>query len=121
VVELGQQSVVELGIDLDAASPTGMVAAREEHRLLLKAMRRLPLEMQVALELHYWEGMTVNEISEVVDAATGTIKRRLQRARQRLDELIAELAETEDLRRSTTDNFADWALELRGFLNKSQS
>ncbi len=122
VVEVGQQSIVELGAnpDHDAVSPSSLVAAREEHRLLLKAMRRLPLEMQLALELHYWEGMTVVEIALVVDTATGTIKRRLQRARQRLDGILEQLAGSEELRRSTTDNFADWALELRYMVGKAR-
>ena len=113
VLEVGQQSVADLGL----SSPTGHIAAREEQRLLLTAMRHLPLEMQVALELHYWEGLSVREISEVIDTPTGTIKRRLQRARQRLDELIAELASSDELRRSTQANFNDWAEALRANLN----
>lgn len=109
VVELGQRSVADLGL----ASPTRQLAAREEQRLLLLAMRHLPLDMQIALELHYWEGLSVREISAVVEAPEGTIKRRLQRARMRLDELIAELADSERLRQSTADNFEDWARALR--------
>ena len=117
VLEIGAQSVADLGL----ASPTGHIAAREEQKLLLQAMRHLPLEMQVALELHYWEGLSVREISEVIDTPTGTIKRRLQRARQRLDELIAELATSDELRRSTQANFDDWAQALRANLGKPES
>ena len=114
VLEVGQQSVADLGL----ASPTKLIAAREEHKLLLEAMRHLPLDMQVALELHYWEGLSVREICEVTGAPSGTIKRRLQRARQRLDELIAELAASEELRRSTQANFDDWAKGLRAGLER---
>ncbi|PRQ07421.1 RNA polymerase sigma factor [Enhygromyxa salina] len=109
VVEVGQQSVADLGL----GSATAHIAAREEQKLLLTAMRHLPLEMQVALELHYWEGLSVREIAAVIDTPEGTIKRRLQRARQRLDELIVELATSEELRRSTQANFDDWAKALR--------
>ncbi|MCX4248106.1 RNA polymerase sigma factor [Paraliomyxa miuraensis] len=35
--------------------PSTVVARRAEHRLLLEAMRRIPVDLQVALELHYWE------------------------------------------------------------------
>ena len=112
VLEVGQQSVADLGL----ASPTVQIAAREEQKILLQAMRRLPLEMQVALELHYWEGLSVREISEITETPSGTIKRRLQRARQRLDELIAELATSDELRRSTQANFEDWAKALRAEL-----
>jgi RNA polymerase sigma factor (sigma-70 family) len=116
VLEVGQQSVADLGL----TSPTGHLAAREEQKLLLEAMRHLPLEMQVALELHYWEGLSVREISAVIDTPEGTIKRRLQRARQRLDELIAELAASDELRRSTQANFDDWARALRANLNPAK-
>ncbi len=109
VVEIGQESVADLGL----GSPTRLIAEREEQKLLLRAMRHLPLEMQVALELHYWEGLSVREIAVVIETPEGTIKRRLQRARQRLDELIAELAESDALRHSTQANFDDWARGLR--------
>jgi RNA polymerase sigma-70 factor (ECF subfamily) len=112
VIEVGQASVADLGL----GSPTRQIAQREEQRLLLMAMRHLPLEMQVALELHYWEGLSVREIAIVIETPEGTIKRRLQRARQRLDELIIELAESESLRQSTQANFDDWAKGLRAQL-----
>jgi RNA polymerase sigma factor (sigma-70 family) len=113
VVEVGQQSVADLGL----GSATAALAARQEQQLLLEAMRHLPLEMQVALELHYWEGLSVREIAIVIETPEGTIKRRLQRARQRLDELIVELASSGELRRSTQANFDDWAKALRANLN----
>jgi RNA polymerase sigma-70 factor (ECF subfamily) len=109
VIEFGTMSVADLG----AASPTRVVAAKAEQRVLLKALRRLPVEMQVAMELHYWEDMSVREIAVITDTPEGTIKRRLQRGRTRLNELIAELSEDEAIARSTVDNFADWAQALR--------
>ena len=96
--------------------PSRAVAARQEQQLLLQALRRLPIEMQVALELFYWEELTVAEIAEVLETPVGTVKSRLQRARARLDQVIAELAESEDLLRSTVDNFERWARELQGRL-----
>lgn len=113
VLEVGGKSAV----DLKLGSPTQLLAAKQEQRLLLTAMRHLSLDMQVALELHYWEGLSVREISEVTQTPEGTIKRRLQRARHRLDELIAELADDERLRESTTANFEQWAQGLRDHLS----
>ncbi|MCA9684655.1 MAG: RNA polymerase sigma factor [Myxococcales bacterium] len=114
VIEIGGESVADLGL----GTATAHLAAREEQRLLLMAMRHLPLEMQVALELHYWEGLSVREIAIVIDTPEGTIKRRLQRARARLDELIHELTDDASLRQSTTSNFDQWARELRANLGK---
>jgi RNA polymerase sigma-70 factor (ECF subfamily) len=116
-IEVGEQSVADLGL----ASPTEALAAQQEQKLLLVAMRRLPLDMQIALELHYWEGLSVREISEVVEAPEGTIKRRLQRARMRLDELIGELAQTDSLRHSTLTGFETWAAGLRAELGARRS
>ena len=108
----GESSVADLGL----ASPSRAVARHQEQRLLLLALRRLPVEMQVALELFYWEELTVTEIAEVLETPVGTVKSRLQRARARLDTVIEELAGSEALLRSTMDNFALWAKELRGQL-----
>lgn len=109
---LSASSVADLGL----ASPSRAVARHQEQRLLLLALRRLPVEMQVALELFYWEELTVTEIAEVLETPVGTVKSRLQRARARLDTAIAELADSEALRRSTMDDFARWATELRSQL-----
>jgi RNA polymerase sigma-70 factor (ECF subfamily) len=111
-VEFHSTSVADLGL----VSPSRAVAVRQEQQLLLQALRRLPVDMQVALELFYWEELTVNEIAEVLETPVGTVKSRLQRARARLDLVIAELAESEDLLKSTMDNFELWARELQAKL-----
>lgn len=107
-VEFGTSSVVDLGL----VSPSKAVAVRQEQQLLLQGLRRLPVEMQVALELFYWEELTVVEIAEVLETPVGTVKSRLQRARSRLDTIIAELTASEALLRSTMDNFEMWARDL---------
>lgn len=48
--------------DLDP-SPSTIVARHMEQRFLLEALRRLPVDLQIALELHYWEAMSVSEIA----------------------------------------------------------
>lgn len=104
----------ELSIaDLADPSPSAIIAGRQEQRLLLEALRRLPLDLQIAIELHYWEGMTVREIALVVDTPEGTIKRRLQRARARLEDIIRELADSDVLADSTIGDLAGWAKQLQ--------
>jgi RNA polymerase sigma-70 factor (ECF subfamily) len=94
-------------------SPSQVIAARQEQRLLLRGLRMLPLDMQIALELYYWENLKIAEIAAVLDVAPGTIKARLSRAKDRLRLHIAELAQSEDLRRSTVDDLGHWARSLR--------
>ena len=43
-----------------ATSPSQLVARSQEHQLLVAALRRIPLDYQIALELAYWEAMTVS-------------------------------------------------------------
>ncbi len=72
--------------------PNRALARSEEQRLLLTAMRSIPLDPQIALELHYWEGLSVAEIAEVLGTSPGTIKSRLKRARDLLQSKIDKIA-----------------------------
>lgn len=101
-------SIVDMG-----ASPTSLIGEHEEQRLLLAALRRLPVDYQVALELHYWEGMTAAELGEVLDLPLGTAKTRIRRGRELLEELMATLADSKELLESTRANLEVWARQLR--------
>lgn len=70
--------------------PRTNAARREQQRLIVRALQRIPLVYQVVLELHYWEGATVAEIAEIIAAPPGTIKTRLRKGRALLEvELVA--------------------------------
>jgi len=75
-----------------ATSPTGAVARLEDERLLLEALRNVPIEAQVVLELAYLEGLTGDEIAEVLGIARNAVHVRLHRARENLRESLRELA-----------------------------
>ncbi len=96
-----------------APGPSSVVAARQEQRLLLDALRRVPLDYQVALELHYWEHYTAAQIAEIVQLPVGTIKTRLRRGRQLVEAMIAELTADPQLRHSTSSGLERWAADLR--------
>jgi RNA polymerase sigma factor (sigma-70 family) len=82
-------------------SPSRIASMRQEQRLMLDALARLPLDMQITLELHYWEGMTVNEVAEVLEVPPGTVKSRLHRARELLRERLVEQGASRDLTESS--------------------
>lgn len=69
--------------DIDA-SPSQIVAGLQWQQSFLGAVRQIPVEMQVVLELYYWEGMRTQEIAEIVDVPRGTVKSRLHHARLQL-------------------------------------
>lgn len=100
-------------IELLDPGPSTMHAAREEQRLLLRALRRIPLEHQVVLELVYWEGLNAAEIAVVMGVPHSTMRSRIQRARAVLEEAIGELAQSAGLCKSTVDGLEQWAAEVR--------
>jgi len=99
------------GLDLSA---TQIVVESEEQALLLRALRRLPLDLQTALELFYWEGLLSREIAEVLELPPGTVRSRLRRGRELLRELIHELAANPEQRTSTLGDFDQWLAAIQG-------
>ncbi len=98
---------------LDERSPADRLHDREEQRLLLRALRALPLELQTLLELAYWEGLTDQELAEVVDVPTGTIKSRLRKARGLLERALAARATSPALLESSRLTLEAWAAGIR--------
>ena len=94
-------------------SPSALIAARDEERLLVAALRRLPVDFQIAVELFYWEELPIAEIAQVLEVATGTVKSRLGRARDMLRRHVADLASSDALALATTDGLDRWAKSLR--------
>ncbi len=77
-------SVRSLAAALDT-SPSRAVARLGDRERVLEAMRALPIDFQIVVELHYWEEMGVREIAAVVEIPAGTVKSRLSRARAQLE------------------------------------
>ncbi len=103
----------ESAVDRDArASASVRLAAREEQRLLLRALRTLPLDLQIAIELYYWEQLTNDEIALVLGIPTGTVKSRLFRARSELRAAIAAIAPSPHVASTTLDALDAWARSL---------
>lgn len=102
-------------VSVEALDPTAsrVIGEREEQGLLLRALRSVPLELQVVLELHYWEGCQVVEIAAVVGVPEGTVKSRLRRGRERLREAIERLARSPALARDTLHGLETWARQIR--------
>ena len=104
-------SVADLG-----ASPGTLAQAREEQELLLLALRRIPIDFQIAVELYYWESLSTRELAEVLGVPEGTVRSRLARAREHLAREIEVLAASPQLRDSTMQGFDTWARSLKDLL-----
>lgn len=93
--------------------PGTMIAGRKEQRLLLEALRSIPVEFQIVLELFYWEELTSAEIADIVGVPHGTLRTRIRRARQLLESELARLAQSEETLQSTVSGLEDWAAQIR--------
>ena len=80
---------------------------------MLEALRRIPIDLQLVLELSYWEELSSAEIADVVGVPVGTVKSRVRRAREQLDAQLKVLAETDAVLQSTMVNLDGWARSLR--------
>jgi RNA polymerase sigma-70 factor (ECF subfamily) len=106
---------VAVGESLAGQGPTAssIVAQGDQQRLVLRALARLPLDFQVAVELFYWESLSVREIAHVLAIAEGTVKSRLSRARGMLKDAIAELDAEPALVETTIRDLDKWIASMR--------
>lgn len=88
-------------------SPSAVLVRRQETRLLLDALRRIPLDVRLALELHYWERFTNAEIAEVLATPLGTVKTRIRRGRELLRDAIESLGAARPVIEATLGSFED--------------
>ena len=91
----------ELSIARHSSSPSQKLGRSQEEQLLVDALRRIPLDQQIAIELAYWEEMSGPEIADVLDIPPNTVRSRLARGRQALREEILAMADTPALATST--------------------
>jgi RNA polymerase sigma factor (sigma-70 family) len=93
--------------------PSTLMRGKSELRLLATALRSIPLESQLALELFYWERMSAGQIGEVLEMPEGTVRSRLRKARSELELALKRLAASPAELESTISNLDDWARDLR--------
>lgn len=70
--------------------PEALVEEQEWRQSLQQAIDALPPVHRVVIVLHYLEGLSLKEISYVIDVPEGTVKSRLHYARERLRKAILE-------------------------------
>ncbi|MEM6995803.1 MAG: RNA polymerase sigma factor [Myxococcota bacterium] len=97
--------------------PRTLVAAKQEQQLLMRALRRIPLEFQIVVELYYWEGLRTPDLARILDVPEGTVRSRLTRARDHLGKQIKALAADAALAESTVAGFDTWAASLKAALD----
>lgn len=105
--------------DRSERSIGSLIALREETRLLVRGLRRIPLRYQIVLELNYFEGLAGPEIAVLLGVPEPTVYTRLRRGRQRLQLEVERLAESSDLAMSTVRGLEMWVQQIRAQIDES--
>ncbi|HWB73337.1 MAG TPA: sigma-70 family RNA polymerase sigma factor [Nannocystaceae bacterium] len=107
-IDVEVDSVVSAGM-----SPSSELAARDDERLLVVALRHLPVELQIALELYYFERVRGRELEIALGLPSGTVRSRLRRGLDMLRKKVDELAAASpELRRLTDTSLQRWTSGL---------
>ncbi|NVB41777.1 sigma-70 family RNA polymerase sigma factor [Pseudenhygromyxa sp. WMMC2535] len=107
-LDFGHHSVADL-----APGASTMLRGEEQQARLLQALRSIPLDYQVVLELHYWEEMDGKAIAAALDIPHGTARSRLRIGRQRLVQALEAMADSGVALDETLTKLDDWARALR--------
>ncbi len=99
--------------DLSGRRPSSVMAEREEHRLLLDSLRRIPIDDQDLLELYYWQDLTGRELAELFELAESTVRSRIRAALERLRRAYLELRRRPHERELELEQLESWLTELR--------
>jgi RNA polymerase sigma factor (sigma-70 family) len=98
------------------STPGTRIARNQEHRQLVEALRKLPVEQQTLLELHYWEELDISALAEIFDSPTATIRTRLHRARKALRDMLESSAPPEAL--ESLESMDMWAKGISRVVEK---
>ncbi|MEM6992860.1 MAG: RNA polymerase sigma factor [Myxococcota bacterium] len=88
-VDKHRAAALEVSVADFGTSPSGHLARDEAQRRLYDALCGLPIDHQIAIELHYWEGLSSREIAEIVGEPEPTVRTRIRRARIKLRAVLA--------------------------------
>jgi RNA polymerase sigma-70 factor (ECF subfamily) len=81
---------------------------KQDRAALLAALRALPLDQQILLEMFYWEELDRDQLAEVFEVAAATVGSRLFRARQALQDKLGKVGVNGEY----SGDFDRWAREL---------
>ncbi|MCW8856274.1 MAG: RNA polymerase sigma factor RpoE [Kangiella sp.] len=77
----------------DTGSPERIMFRDEIRTIIFKTIDELPEDLKSAITLREMDGLSYEEIAEVMDCPVGTVRSRIFRARDAIDQKIAPLLE----------------------------
>ncbi len=112
LVALGRRAPTTTGFDSDEAegfedgdqlrdinTPESVLASKEIAATVQKAMEDLPEDLRTAIELREIEGLSYEEIANIMNCPIGTVRSRIFRAREAIAAKLRPLLDTRKDRR----------------------
>ena len=75
----------------DNASPEQQMMRDQLEEVVFKAIKSLPEDLRTAVSLREMEGLSYEEIAEVMGCPVGTVRSRIFRAREHIDKHMSPL------------------------------
>ena len=72
-------------------SPEKLLLTEEIKAVIFKTIDRLPEDLRTAISLRELDGLSYEDIAEIMDCPVGTVRSRIFRAREAIDKLIQPL------------------------------
>ena len=72
----------------DLGGPESRLASEQLKTVIIKAIEGLPKELETAVTLREFDGMSYEEIADVMDCPVGTVRSRIFRAREAIEKSI---------------------------------
>lgn len=98
--------------DLKPRSLSSLHSEKRQVQALIEALREVPIDDQVVLELKYFEGLSARELGDVLGIPEGTVRGRLARGLTRLRERV-QLQLRVQAQPISVEDIDAWAAELR--------
>lgn len=80
----------EGGLLSESASPEALAMGEELADVVESALKELPDELKAALTLREFDGLSYDEIADVLECPVGTVRSRIFRAREAIDQRVKE-------------------------------
>lgn len=75
----------------DIDNPESLVLSNEIKQVIFKTIEALPDDLKTAITLREIEGLSYEEIAEIMETPVGTVRSRIFRAREAIDEKLKPL------------------------------
>ncbi len=79
----------------DLGTPENQFFRDELESVIVKSIAELPEDLRTAVTLREYEGLSYEEIAEIMECPVGTVRSRIFRARESIDAVVGKLINTE--------------------------